>query len=258
MILQLHDIYSGYEKSNDIVKGVSIICNPGEITAIIGKNGCGKSTFLKAVARQLALSHGKITLDGADIKDFSQKQLAQKIAVLPQIRTLPSIPARALVMHGRFPYLSFPRIPSAKDREIVKSCMAETNTLEFADKDVATLSGGQRQRVYIAMLLAQQTDLLLLDAPTAFLDLNCQFETLDLLLSLKEKGKCIVVVLHDISQAMTIADKILLLDEGNQVFYGTPEQLANSQALQKYMNIVPHKTDLDGKTVYCFSRAENS
>lgn len=253
-MLRINGLSVGYDKTKDIIKDVSFECRPFSVTAIIGQNGSGKSTLLKAVARQLRPSRGSIDIDGKDIREFAPKELAQKIAILPQVRNVPSIPAKALVMHGRFPYLSFPRIPSSKDKEIVRQCMQETDTLRFENTDVATLSGGQRQRVYLAMLLAQETDIILFDEPTTFLDLNCQFEVTDMIKSLKEKGKCILLVLHDIAQAMQIADDIILLDEGKKVFYGTPDSLAESDVLQKYMNVCPRKVVDNGETVYYFSK----
>lgn len=255
-MLSVKNLSAGYTSKTDVVRNISFECDAHETIAVIGKNGCGKSTLLKAIARQLKPSCGSISIDGKDIKEFVPKHLAQKIAVLPQVRNVPSITAKALVMHGRFPYLSFPRIPTSRDKEIVMQCMKDTDTLSFANIDVATLSGGQRQRVYIAMLLAQQTDILLLDEPTTFLDINCQYEITDLISSLRNKGKCVIAVLHDISQAMQIADKILLLDEGNNVFFGSPEELISSDVLEKYMNIVPHKIVIDGNATYCFSRSQ--
>lgn len=256
MILTANGVFAGYDTKRDIISDVSFSCGASEIIAVIGKNGCGKSTLLKALARQLKLSRGTITLDGTNIVELSQKQLAQKIAVLPQVRNVPSITAQALVMHGRFPYLSFPRIPTAKDKETVKDCMLATDTYQFKNTDVSLLSGGQRQRVYIAMLLAQQTDVVLLDEPTTFLDINCQLDTLKLIRSLREKGKSVITVLHDVSQAMQIADRILILDEGKNVFFGTPDELVCCNALQKYMNLLPHKVNVEGDTFYCFTQAD--
>lgn len=254
-MLKVTNLYCGYD-GIDIIKDISFECRQNTITAIIGQNGCGKTTLLKALARQLKTSQGSIFLDNKDIKDYTQKDLAKHIAVLPQVRGVPNIPAKALVMHGRFPYLGFPRIPSPNDKQIVKQVMDITNTTEYSNIDVATLSGGQRQRVYIAMLLAQQTNILLLDEPTTFLDMSCQFEVIDLLSDLKNQGKCIIVVMHDISQAMQIADNILLLDNGKQVFYGTPDELAHSDILHKHMNIIPHK--INNENIYYFTSSKHS
>lgn len=253
-MLRIENVSAGYTPKQNIIEDISLECPKSSITAVIGQNGSGKSTLLKAIARQISLSKGNIFVEDKDIFSFSPKELAQRIAVLPQVRNVPSIPAKALVMHGRFPYLSFPRIPSLKDKEIVKECMRYTDTLCFENKDVATLSGGQRQRVYIAMLLAQETDIVLLDEPTTFLDINSQMELTELIKTLKEKGKSILVVLHDITEALQIADKILLMDEGKGVFYGTADELVNGDALQRYMNIIPHKIIDDKKTVYYFSQ----
>lgn len=256
-MFEVKNVYAGYSKGCDVVKNVSCSFPEGTVTAVIGANGCGKSTLLKVLARQLRTSRGAVFLEGKDIKEFPQKTLATRIAILPQVRNVPSISAKALVTHGRFPYMPFPRIPSSKDREIVKNCMSETDTLRFADTDVSTLSGGQRQRVYIAMLLAQQTDVILMDEPTTFLDMSCQFEVLDLIRSLRDKGKCIVVVLHDIAHAMQIADKIMLLDNGQNAFYGSPDELISSGALEKYMNIVPRRFTDGKESVYFFTKNNN-
>ncbi len=255
-MLTLTNVSSGYSKGCDIIKNLSCTFSAGSVTAVIGANGCGKSTLLKTIARQLKLTSGSITLDDKELSCYPQKELAKRIAVLPQVRNVPSIPARALVMHGRFPYMPFPRIGTSYDKETVKNCMAETNTLCFADTDVSALSGGQRQRVYIAMLLAQQTDVILMDEPTTFLDLSCQFEVLDIIKTLREKGKCVVVVLHDIAHAMQIADNILMLDKGESVFYGTPDGIISSGALEKHMNLTPRKICDAENIIYYFLKDE--
>lgn len=256
MKLGLINVSAGYTKSADVIKDVSCGFEAGTVTSVIGANGCGKSTLLKAIARHLKLSRGKVLLDGEDVSGLDQKTLARRIAILPQVRNVPSITAKALVTHGRFPYMPFPRIPSSDDKRIVNDCMKETDTLQFASTDVSTLSGGQRQRVYIAMLLAQQTDVILMDEPTTFLDMSCQFEVLDLIKSLKAAGKCLVVVLHDISHAMQISDKILMIDGGKNVFYGTPDELTASGALEKYMNISP-RIYRDGNESVCVFTKKN-
>lgn len=254
MIFKIKDAFCGYQRNTDVIKNISCNFESGKVTAVIGPNGCGKSTLLKALARQLSLSSGNISIDDKNIELFKPKELARRIAILPQVRNVPSIPAKALVTHGRFPYMSFPRIPSAADKAIVQKCMRETDTLRYEDVDVSTLSGGQRQRVYIAMLLAQQTDIILMDEPTTFLDMSCQFEILDMIKSLKRQGKCIVVVLHDISHAMQISDDILLLSQGEKVFYGSPEDFIESGAPEKYMNLCPRKAEDDGKKIYYFTK----
>lgn len=256
MTLSLKNVYAGYEKNANVLYDISCEFEKGSVSVVIGSNGCGKSTLLKVLSRQIKPSQGNAYLNDKDLSEYPLKALAREIAVLPQVRNVPSIPAAALVTHGRFPYMSFPRIPSTEDKKIVRQCMLDTDTLQFADKDVSALSGGQRQRVYIAMLLAQQTDVILLDEPTTFLDVGCQFEVLDMIRSLKEKGKCIVLVLHDISQALQIADKIILLDEGNNVFCGTPDELIQSHALEEHMRLTPHKVEDNGNTVYYFTKTE--
>lgn len=254
MMLELKGVYAGYSKGENVIKDLSCTFLSGTVTAVIGANGSGKSTLLKAIARQIKISQGSIALNSKDVRDYDPKALARNITILPQVRNVPSIPARALVMHGRFPYMSFPRIPSSADKAAVKKYMQATDTLDFADLDVATLSGGQRQRVYIAMLLAQETDVILMDEPTTFLDIGCQFETLELIKGLKHDGKCVVVVLHDIAQAMQISDNILFVADGQRAFYGTSYELLKSGTLEKYMHLSPRK--VDGEDVYYFKRTD--
>lgn len=256
MTLVLKNVSAGYSKNADVIKDVSCRFERGTVTAIIGANGSGKSTLLKVVSRSISLSSGEISLDGQDIRSFPQKELAKRIAILPQVRNVPSVPAKALVMHGRFPYMPFPRIPSSEDKRVVGECMRITDTEQFAEKDVAALSGGQRQRVYVAMLLAQQTDVLLLDEPATFLDLGCQFEMLDLIKKLRGQGKCVIAVLHDIAHALDIADEIILLSDGRKVFSGNSDSLLASSALEKYMNLTPKKLRDGDKDVFYFTKSE--
>lgn len=255
MILGLSNVYAGYAKGEYVINDFSCSFSPSSVTAVIGANGSGKSTLLKTIARQIKTFAGSVEINGKNLSDYSVKELARTVALLPQVRNVPSIPARALVMHGRFPYLPFPRIASTKDKEIVDECMKTTDTLQFADKDVSELSGGQRQRVYIAMLLAQQTQIVLLDEPATFLDMSCQFEVLELIKSLKAQGKCVIVVMHDVAQALTVADDILLVADGKNAFLGTPDGLLASGALEKHMNIIPRKAfDESGKEMYFFTK----
>ena len=257
MILSLLNVFSGYSKNEYVLKDFSCSFAPSTVTAVIGANGSGKSTLLKTVARQIKTFAGQVVINGRNLVEYPVRELARTVAVLPQVRNVPSISARSLFMHGRFPYLPFPRIASAKDKAIVDDCMQATDTLQFADKDVSELSGGQRQRVYIAMLLAQQTQIMLLDEPTTFLDMSCQFEVLELIRSLKAQGKCVIVVMHDLAQATEIADNVLLVDDGKNAFFGTPEELLASGALEKHMNIIPRKAvDENGKELFFFSKKD--
>lgn len=253
MTLRLSNVYSGYSKGEYVLEDFSCSFAPSSVTAVIGANGSGKSTLLKTVARRVKTFAGSVEINGRSVADYSVKELARTVAMLPQVRNVPSIPARALVMHGRFPYLPFPRIASTKDREIADECMRITDTLQFADRDVSELSGGQRQRVYIAMLLAQETPIVMLDEPTTFLDLSCQFEVLELIKSLKAQGKCVITVMHDVSQALSVADEILLVADGKNAFYGTADALLISGALEKHMNVTPRKATDDGKEIYYFT-----
>lgn len=238
-----------------VVQNVSFACNKGEVVAIIGKNGSGKSTLLKVATRQIPSISGAVFVNNKNINEFKQKELAKILGIMPQVRKVPCISAGNLVMHGRFPYLSFPRIPSAKDKQIVLQAMKDTNTFQFFDKNVSNLSGGERQRVYLAMLLAQQTDVVLLDEPATFLDMSCQFDLLDLIENLKNCNKAVLAVMHDIGQALSIADKIAVVSDNTIAFFGSPQQLMQSQGIQKFMGVFPHTAvDENGDIGYYFSR----
>lgn len=198
-----------------IVKELNMQIPKGKITSIIGANGCGKSTILKSVGRILKPKKGVVHLSGQDISKLSTKEIAKKMAILPQNPTAPSgLTVSELVAYGRFPHQKGFGNLTEEDKRIVKWALAATKLSEFERREADTLSGGQRQRVWIAMALAQQTDLILLDEPTTYLDLAHQLEVLKLLYELNRNQKCtIVMVLHDLNLAARFSDYIIAIQK---------------------------------------------
>lgn len=207
----------------------------GKITTIIGPNGCGKSTVLKAMGRILKPKNGMVYLNGDDIRNLSAKEAAQKMAVLPQSPQAPhGLTVGELAAYGRFPHQSsFSRLKPG-DKEIIAWALEVTKLTELETTSIDNLSGGQRQRVWIAMALAQQTDLILLDEPTTYLDLSYQLEVLELLYRLnRDQGCTIGMVLHDLNLSARFADYIIAMRAGKIVKYGTPEEVMTPQVLRK-------------------------
>lgn len=222
-----------------IVKELNMQISKGKITSIIGANGCGKSTILKAVGRILKPKNGLVHLSGQDISKLSTKEIAKKMAILPQNPTAPSgLTVSELVAYGRFPHQKGFGNLTKEDKKIIKWALDATKLSEFESREVDTLSGGQRQRVWIAMALAQQTDLILLDEPTTYLDLAHQLEVLKLLYELNRNQKCtIVMVLHDLNLAARFSDYIIAIQKGAIIKYGNPEEVMTPEVLRKTFNI---------------------
>ena len=235
-MLELRGIAAGYG-GTPVLWEVSFTVPKGSLTALIGPNGCGKTTLLRAAARQLPLLAGEILLDGRPVSSYGRTEFARKAAFMPQVRSVPAITAGALVAHGRFPHLGFSRRLRPEDRAAVQAAMEATGVADWANRDLRALSGGERQRVYLAMALAQDTDLILLDEPTTYLDPGRQFELLDLIASLPGRGKTVVMVLHDLSHALRYSTQLLLLEQGRLVQRGTPEELYAGGQLDRVFGI---------------------
>lgn len=228
-VFQAEDLVAGYDNKT-VIHGVDLVIPSNQISVIIGANGCGKSTLLKTLARLIKPISGKIMLDGKPISKFPPKQLARVVGLLPQSPIVPEgISVADLVGRGRFPHQSLLSGWTKKDYEAVAEAMEIMDITEFANHNIDELSGGQRQRVWIAMALAQQTDILFLDEPTTFLDITYQVEILDLLTDLNRKhGTTIVMVLHDINLSARYADHIIALVEGKLVSEGAPSDVITS------------------------------
>ncbi len=222
-----------------IVDGLDMQIPQGKITSIIGPNGCGKSTVLKAVGRILKPRGGMVYLNGNDIQTLPTKEVAQRMAVLPQSPQSPSgLTVGELVAYGRFPHQrGFGKLMPG-DKEIIQWALEVTKLTEHEMTAVDNLSGGQRQRVWIAMALAQQTDLILLDEPTTYLDLAYQLEVLELLYRLnREQGTTIAMVLHDLNLAARFSDYIIAIRCGHIINHGTPEEVMTPEVLKETFQI---------------------
>lgn len=236
--LYTDDLNIGYGERL-IVKNLSVTIPDKQITTIIGSNGCGKSTLLKAITRIISHQSGSVVLDGKNIMKEATKLLAKKMAILPQSpESASGLTVGELVSYGRFPYQKgFGRL-SKKDYEVIDWALEVTGTKDFKYRPVDALSGGQRQRVWIAMALAQETDIIFLDEPTTYLDMAHQLEVLELLQKLNhEQQRTIVMVLHDLNQAARFADYIVALKDGEIVKAGTCEEVINHDVLKKVFNI---------------------
>lgn len=222
-----------------IIKNVNFQINSGEIVTIIGPNGSGKSTLIKAISRCIKPADGNIYLDNADIYRINSKEIARKLAVLPQVKNVSSdISVEELVSYGRFPHLKFGKRLSKEDSEIVGWALEKTGLTDLRKRFVVTLSGGERQRAWIAMSLAQKPKILLLDEPTTYLDISYQLEVLELVKELNETlGITVAMVLHDLNQAARYSDKILVINKGELCEFGTPDKIIKKCMLKDIFRI---------------------
>lgn len=242
--------YGGAEK----LHGIDLKIERGCITVIVGPNGCGKSTLLKTICGLLPRSAGSVELDGRPLDDYTGRELAQRLAVLPQSRNLPAITARRMVLHGRFPYLEYPRRYRKQDYEIAQEAMEQVGIGDFADRSMEALSGGERQKVYLAMALAQQTPVVLLDEPTTFLDVRHQLEVIEIAKELRCAGKTVVMVLHDLNLALRCADKLVVLSEGVVAACGAAEAVAQNGVLDGVFGVETQLCRNDkGEIYYAFA-----
>lgn len=217
-----------------VVEDLDLAVAPGEVTAVVGANGCGKSTVLRALGRLLAPTGGRVVLDGRDVHRMRSRDVARTLGLLPQSPTAPEgIVVADLVARGRHPHQGLLARWSREDDAAVAEAMAATGVADLADRGVDELSGGQRQRVWIAMALAQQTDLLLLDEPTTFLDVAHQVDVLDLLLDLRdERGTTVVMVLHDLNLAARYADRLVAVRDGRVHAEGRPDEVITPEVVE--------------------------
>lgn len=225
-----------------VVKDVSFAAETGALTILVGPNGCGKSTLLKALARVLKPQSGHATLDGVSVHETPTRALAKELALLPQGPVAPEgLTVRELISQGRFPHQTLARQWSREDASAVDGAMAAAAVSEFADRRVDSLSGGQRQRCWIAMVLAQETDVILLDEPTTFLDLKVQVDVMNLLRRVAHhEGRTLVVVLHELNIAALFGDKIVMMRDGVIVDQGSPEDVMTTANLAAVFDLDAH------------------
>lgn len=222
-----------------VIDGLDLTIAPGRITAIVGANGCGKSTLLRSLARLLSPASGQVVLDGKSVHSRPTKEVARVLGLLPQSPIAPEgIAVADLVGRGRHPHQKVLARWNAHDYEVVADALEATGITDLADRSVDELSGGQRQRVWIAMALAQETDILLLDEPTTFLDVAHQVEVLDLLTDLSHaRGTTIVMVLHDLNLAARYCDRIVMIADGGVEAQGEPAEVFTEDRVSRVFGL---------------------
>lgn len=235
-MLELNNIYAGYGKK-EILKDISVSFPKSKLVSVIGPNGSGKSTMLKVTMGLIPLLSGEVSIDGENVNNLSRRQLAEKTAYLSQGKNVPDMTVSQLVLHGRFPHLSYPRRYSDKDRIIVSEALEKLKITNLAHRPISSLSGGMRQNAYIAMALAQDSDYILLDEPTAYLDISHQLEFMKTLRELTSLNKGIVAVLHDLPLAFAFSDSIVVLKEGKIALDGAPEDIYKHPLIREVFKV---------------------
>lgn len=236
--ISVRNLSVSYE-DNNIIEDMDLSIPKGMITIIIGSNGCGKSTLLKTIARINKPKNGDIFINNKNIKKIKEKDIAKEVAFRPQGPVCPSgLTVRELVAYGRFPHQKLIGGLNSHDKEIIDWAINETGLSDFKDREVENLSGGQRQRAWIAMTLAQETDIIMLDEPTTYLDMSYQLEVLEVLEKLnKEKNITVVIVLHELNNACRFANNIVGLKKGKIICEGKPIDVINKSTLKEIYGI---------------------
>lgn len=235
--LQTQNLVLGYQRTT-IIDQLNAEIPHGQVTAIIGPNGCGKSTLLAGLAKLHPAKHGQILLDGCDIARLSPREMAQSLALLPQDGVAPDgMTVADLVRFGRHPHIGLLRQWSKDDQQAVVEAIATADLTSMADRSLTTLSGGQRQRAWIAMALAQATPLLLLDEPTAALDLGHQIEVFELIRQLSAEGKTVVMVVHDLASACRYADHLIAMRNGSIMAAGAPKTIVTPELIHQLYGV---------------------
>ncbi len=251
--LQVSDVRAGYQPDTDIVKGVSVTAEPGKVTTLIGPNGCGKSTLLKTMSRLLTPTAGSVSLveqagevgatengsESVSVHSLAPREAAKRIAMLAQHPTAPAgLSVGEVVARGRHPYKSWFQGESAADKAAIDAAIERTDIGALVNRDIAALSGGQRQRVWLAMALAQDTPVLLLDEPTTYLDPAHSVDMLQLVQQLARDGKTVVMVLHDLMLAGAFSDQLVVMKDGSIITTGAPTKALTVEVLQQAYGLV--------------------
>lgn len=248
--MEVKELYFSYGK-NKVLKGASLAIEKGKITTIMGANGCGKSTLFGLMTKNLTPRRGKVLLEGKNIENQKLHDFARRVAIVHQNNTAADdITVERLVSFGRTPHMGFMGSKGGEDEKYIEWAMEVTGTKKYRDRELSRLSGGQRQRVWIAMALAQGTDVLFLDEPTTYLDIRYQIEILELIKKLnQEYGKTIIMVLHDINQAIAFSDRVIGLKDGKVALEGVPEEVITTESLKVLYGIELKVAQVDGKKV---------
>lgn len=249
VLLSAEGVSARYNE-REVLHKVSLSLRGGKITAIIGPNGSGKSTLLKTLIGLVPKTEGVIISDGVSIDKLSASAIARKIAYLPQIKSIPELSVKTMVLHGRFSHLSYPRRYRREDIKAVEEALKIVGIEDLAEKKVSSLSGGTVQLVFLAMALAQSSPVILMDEPTSFLDIAHQIKLMELCKALAHDGKAIVTVMHDIPMTLKYADEIAVMWEGGIAVTGTPLQVYESGILDKVFGVRVKYTDTESGRIY--------
>ena len=247
MAMTVKDVSFSYGK-NQILKGASLEIPKGKITTILGANGCGKSTLFSLMTKNLNPDKGRIFLGKKNISNLRLNEFALKAAIVHQYNTVADdMTVERLVSFGRTPHLGLMGIQGDEDETYVEWAMEVTNITEYRNREISRLSGGQRQRVWIAMALAQGTEILFLDEPTTYLDIRYQIEILELVKKLnREYGMTVIMVLHEINQAIYFSDRIIGLCQGKVLIQGEPDEVITGESIRQLYGIDLKVTEIDG------------
>lgn len=243
-MIELTNLRAGYP-GRTVLEDVTLSFPAGQVLALVGPNGSGKSTLLRTALGLIPRLGGDIRVDGDRLEDLSPRQLAQRAAYLAQSRPVPNITAGRMVLHGRFPYLSYPRRYRPEDHAMAQKALEQADALDLAQRPMPQLSGGQRQKVYLAMALAQDTGTVLLDEPTTYLDVGHQQEVMATARRLALEGKAVVAVLHDLCLAMRFTHRLAVLDGGRLQGAGTPEELYQSGLLDRVFAVALRRVETE-------------
>lgn len=255
-MIEMQNLTAGYGGA-PVLQNLNLSFQPGELTVIIGPNGCGKSTLLRSVVGLTPKVEGSLSLDGTQLHTLPPARLAQKIAYLPQNKQAPDMTAAQLVLHGRFPYLRYPRHYRKEDRDKAQAALEALGIGHLADAPLPRLSGGTQQKCYIAMALCQDSPVILMDEPLSFLDISHQLDLMALTQKLARQGKTMVLVLHDLALALKWADRLVLMEKGTIRQTGTPAQLVSGGKLEEVFGVEVHSWDSPQGRQYSFHRKEH-
>lgn len=249
-MIELQDIRAGY-RGQEILHGIRLTMQNGRFTAVIGENGSGKSTLFKTIAGLIPHT-GTILVDGES--GLPRRELAKRLAYMPQNRNVPALTAERMTLHGRFPYLGYPRRYSEADRAAALAALARFGMENSAHVPMEELSGGERQKVYLAMAFAQQAENILLDEPLSHLDVRAQLSLMDALRSLAAEGRAVAAVLHDLGFALRFADDVAVLCRGRLIAFGSAADVLASRAVETAFGVRVQRADCAEGSAYFFQK----
>lgn len=251
-MIEIRDVSFTYNHA-PFITGLSHQLETGQVSTIIGPNGCGKSTLVKLISRQLYPQTGTILLDSQDTRQFKTRDFARRLALLAQSTFVPNMEVEQLVLCGRFPHQSFISSTTPEDRHIVEDALAMTGAYAFREKNIRNLSGGERQKVFLSMALAQDTDVIVLDEPTSYLDIHACHDVMQLVKRLNtELGKTIIMVLHDLQLALDFSHHVIVMKDGHILASGSSEEIVDSHAIEEAFQIGLKRFYEEGEPYYSF------